>query len=233
MKTAIVIRHVPFEDLDRLAPLLAARGYEVRTLDAPVTDLDAIDPTAPDLLVVLGGPIGAYQEDLYPFLVAELHLLEQRLGADQPTLGICLGAQLMARALGAAVYPAAKELGWAPITLTVEGDGTPLRHLSRDIAVLHWHGDTFDLPAGARRLACTTHCANQAFAWGRRALGLQFHAEVAAAGLERWYVGHGLEIATTPGATVTALRRDAATYAPALQQPARRLFEGWLDEVER
>lgn len=111
VKTAVVVRHVPFEDLDSWAPLLETHGFRVRYLEAPSADLSAFDPTGPALLVLLGGPIGAHQDDVYPFLVPELRLLERRLGADRPTLGICLGAQLMARALGGRVYPGEKELG--------------------------------------------------------------------------------------------------------------------------
>ena len=132
-----------------MAPLLALRDFVVEYRDA--VDLGTIGE--PDLLVVLGGPIGAYEDDLYPFLGDELALLQQRLSRGGATLGICLGAQLMARALGARVYPGPrKEIGWAPLTLSDAGRASPLRHLTAG-PVLHWHGDTFDLPAGAVRLA--------------------------------------------------------------------------------
>src|SRR6201999_289627 len=105
-----------------------------------------VDPVESDLLVVLGGPIGAYEEDRYPFLTAELTLIGARLKAGRPTLGICLGAQLMARALGADVRPGAgKEIGWAPLVLSEAGRAGPLRHLGNE-PVLHWHGDIFHLP---------------------------------------------------------------------------------------
>lgn len=106
-----------------------------------------------------------------------------------------------------------------------------MRHLAPDTVVLHWHGDTFDLPDGAKHLASTLRCANQAFCWGRWALGLQFHPEVTALGLERWYVGHAVEIGATPGVSVSELRRDADRHAPALREPAKRLFESWLAAV--
>jgi len=163
---------------------------------------------------VLGGPIGAYDDDLYPTLKDELNLLEMRLSANRPTIGICLGAQLMARALGARVYPAGlKEIGWGQITFGPAGCESVARHLGQnDTAVLHWHGDTFDLPKAATLLASTEKCRNQAFSWGGNALGFQFHPEATAARLEQWFIGHACEIAGAK-LSVAALRADTVRYA--------------------
>lgn len=230
---ALAIRHVGFEHAGTLESLGRARGLELVYREAGVDDLSRLDPLAPELLVVLGGPIGAYEQADYPFLRDELSLLERRLQAGRPTLGICLGCQLMALALGARVYPAArKEIGWAPVTLTEAGRRSPLGALERcDGMVLHWHGDTFDLPEGATRLASTPVCPNQAFAWGAAALGLQFHVEVIAAEIERWLIGHTCEIAATPDVSVAALRADTATHGARLEAVARALFDQWLDAV--
>ena len=230
MRQALVIRHVHFEDLGAFAPALAAAGYAVRVLDAGEDDLRAAQPAAPDLLVVLGGPVGAYEEDRYPFLADELRLLEARLSAGRPTLGVCLGAQLMARASGARVYPmrdGAKEIGWAPVKVTATGGRGPLRHLAGGAPVLHWHGDTFDLPPGAELLASTPLCRNQAFALGPHGLGLQFHAEASDKGFERWLIGHAAEIAAS-GQDPLALRADAARHGPAAAECGRRLMADWL-----
>ena len=177
MKIALVIRHLAFEDLGLFQPVIESAGYQVRYLEAGMDDLTWIDPLHADLLIVLGGPISVNNEQDYPFIEDEINLLKARLDQDLPTLGICLGAQLMARALGANVYPTKQmHIGWAPLTLTEAANSTPLKYLAADnIAVLHWHGDTFDLPKGAIHLASTNDVPHQAFQWAERGLALQFH----------------------------------------------------------
>ena len=230
MRQALVVRHVAFEDLGSFEPVLAERGFRVRYIEA-AAGLRDVDGLEPPLVIVLGGPIGAYEDAIYPLLRHELRLLECRLAVDRPTLGICLGAQLMARALGARVYPGPrKEIGWGPLMLTSEGHQSPLNRLAGGgDPVLHWHGDTFDLPAGAIRLASTSIYENQAFSWGYSALALQFHPEVTASGLERWLVGHSCELAATRDLSLKRLREDTRRYAPELVRKGREFFSGWLD----
>jgi GMP synthase (glutamine-hydrolysing) len=232
MKTAIAIRHIAFEDLGTFEDALLAQGFEVRYLEAGVDDLASLDAREPDLLVMLGGPIGAYEEDLYPFLRNEMRLAEQRLSAGLPLLGICLGAQIMARALGARVYPGlAKEIGWTSLTLSEAGRNGPTSHLSPELtSMLHWHGDTFDLPPGATLLASTPLTKNQVYAWGDAALAFQCHAEVRAKFIERWLVGHANELAHA-GIPPTALREATAQFGPALEVQGRRCFEAWLAQA--
>jgi len=230
MSTILAIRHIAFEDLGSFESVLNARGHDIRYIDAATEDLAALphDTAAP--LFVLGGPIGAYEEALYPFLNAELRFIEKRLAAKLPIFGICLGAQLMARALGARVYPAqTKELGWAPITLTGAGTRSVLKPLGSG-PVLHWHGDTFDLPQGATNLASTAICENQAYSVGTHALALQFHIEAEAKGLERWYVGHTMELATAKIAVPT-LRAQSQELAPAAVQHGNACLTAWLDAL--
>jgi GMP synthase (glutamine-hydrolysing) len=230
MRRAIAIRHVAFEDLGSLAAVLQRCGFALAYRDATVDDLAAADIVDCDLLVVLGGPIGAYEEEPYAFLRDELRAIETRLRAGKPVLGICLGSQLMALALGARVYPGTgKEIGWSKLALTEAGRRSCLAPLGDGTPVLHWHGDTFDLPKGATHLASTERYRHQAFAWERHGLALQFHIEVTAPGLERWYIGHACEIAATPGLSVPVLRAQAEHWAPGLAPVAARCLEVWLD----
>lgn len=231
MKSARVIRHVSFEDLGGFASVLDERGYDCAYLDAGVDDLGGPETEAADLLVVLGGPIGAYQDDLYPFLGDELRLIEGRLTQGRPVLGVCLGAQLIARALGARVYPAVQEIGWTPLQLSEAGLQGPLARLEHQ-AVLHWHLDTFDLPQGAVRLASTPACPNQAFALGAGVLALQFHPEVTGAGFERWLIGHAGEISAAPGVTVPQLRLEAQQQAKPAEMAGRACLADWLTGLE-
>lgn len=230
MSTVLAIRHVPFEDLGSFAAVLRERGALVAYRDAALDDLGARELFDADLAIVLGGPIGAYEERAYPFLASETRLVERRLAAGRPVLGICLGAQLMAHALGARVYKGRrKELGWGPLSLTAAGRRSPLVALGPRAAVLHWHGDTFDLPKGVEHLASTARYRNQAFAWQSHGLALQFHIEVTARGLERWFVGHAVEIAGTRGVTVAQLRQASRRAGPRLEQKGPLVLKAWLD----
>ncbi len=225
------IRHVDFEGLGLIAPVLQERGATIEYVEAAAGGVSSVTADGPDLLIVLGGPIGVYQDAAYPFIREELALLEARLRLSLPVLGICLGAQLVARALGAKVYPAAgKEIGWSPLRLTDAGLSSCLEPIGSQ-PVLHWHGDTFDLPDEARCLASTELTLNQAFDAGPAVLGLQFHIEVTREGLERWFVGHAHEIGASPGVTVDQLREDTRRHAEETGRRGRRILQRWLDTL--
>lgn len=227
-KTALAIRHVLFEHLGILDTLLGDRGFSVQYLDAGLDTIDAATVTDADLLVVLGGPIGAYDTARYPWLAQETAAIGARLQAGAPTLGICLGAQLMALALGADVAPTGRtEIGYAPLSLGDAARTTPLRHLD-GVPVLHWHGDEFTVPDGASLLASTPGFPHQAFALGPSILGLQFHLETPVQELERWLIGHAVELASA-GIDPVALRRAADDAGPRLEEAARLVFAEWLD----
>jgi GMP synthase (glutamine-hydrolysing) len=226
MNNAIAIRHVAFEDAGTLEPVLKERGVGLRYLEAGIDDLTPGKDT--DLLVVLGGPIGIYEVDRYPFLKHELSVIEAAVKKGVPVIGICLGCQALAAVLAARVYPnRAKELGWDRMTLTEEGKASPLGVID-GVPVLNWHGDTFDLPAGATRLASTAITPNQAFTYGPKVLALQFHVELPERDLEKWLIGHTLELSTSK-IDLGKMRADTARYAPAANEAGTRLFNDWLD----
>ena len=230
MKTVLALRHVHFEDLGTLERPLRDRGFDIRYQDPTVDNMLAEDPTSADILVVLGGPIGAFDQTAYPFLEHELRIIEHRLSSGRPLLGICLGAQLIARLLGANVAPMGyKEIGFSELTLTEKGRHSPLAALS-DTPVLHWHGDQFEIPPSATLLASTTRCKHQAYAIGNAILGLQFHLETDANQIERWLVGHACELAQA-GIDPREVREAAHRHGPALRVAAQKVIDSWLDKL--
>ncbi|PCF95642.1 glutamine amidotransferase [Vreelandella nigrificans] len=229
MKTAIALRHLHFEGVGTLDTVLSDQGYALHYLDPAIDDIDGIQDA--DLLIVLGGPIGAYDEQIYPFLKDELAVVRQRLDAGKPLLGICLGAQLIARALGAKVYPlGVKEIGFSPVTLTTDGQESVLAALG-EAPVLHWHGDQFDIPTGGVHLASTPIGANQAFSLGSNVLGLQFHLEADVSKLEQWLIGHANELSQADIAPCK-LREDAERLGERLTIAARTVLVEWLNNLE-
>ena len=228
-RSAVALRHVHFEDLGILEPFLTARGYRVEYVDAEAFDIAQLEDA--DLLVVLGGPIGVHDTETYPFLQAEKEVIARRLRARRPLLGICLGAQLIAEALGAEVRPTGRaEIGYAPLTLTEEGLDSPL-HPLEGVPVLHWHGDAFTITDDARHLAGTPGFPNQAFSTDS-ALALQFHLEADPRAIERWLIGHAHEL-QHHGIDPRTIRADAVAYGPELEEAARRAVGLWLDGFDK
>ncbi len=233
-RRALVLSHVAFEDLGSLEAPLLERGFQIESVLAAEARFPLPQAKSCDLLIVLGGPIGVYEQQDYPFLTDEIACIRERLAARKPILGICLGAQMMAAALGARVYPGGNgaEIGWFPLQ-AAPGSKTPAWFkplLADGLSVFHWHGDTFDLPAGARHLAKTERYAHQAFSIEDLALGLQFHPEVSAECLESWYVGHACEL-HQKGLAASDLRAAALLHAAKLQKAAGRFWRLWLDSV--
>lgn len=207
-------------------------GWDVSFCEAAADDLGHHSIRGADLVVILGGPIGVDETDDYPFLTSEVALIEYRLSRNLPTLGICLGSQLMAKALGSRVYKGAvKEIGWGTVELTEQGVSSCLDSLQGDDAVvLHWHGDSFDLPSGATRLASNENYENQAFAYGDGALALQFHLEADPRQLEEWYVGHAVELANEK-ISIAELRATTHRHSNEFALRADRIFSDWLHQI--
>jgi GMP synthase (glutamine-hydrolysing) len=231
MKRAVAIRHILYEDAGTLAKVLADRDISLDYVDAGTTDLTLLNNDEIDLLIILGGAISANNEATYPCIRQELALIKQRLLADQPMIGICLGAQLIAKALGAEVKKGhAYEFGWFPLHATT--DDPLLAHFTSENATMfHWHYETFDLPDGATLLASSALYENQVFRWGQNTLGLQCHPEVQASSLENWLIGNAFEIHHA-GLDVNALRQENQLNAPKLEQATATFFADWLTRVE-
>ena len=240
-----VLQHVPFEGLGSIEPWLAQRGTEIRYTRFferdPLPDLDAVD-----LLVAMGGPMSVNDEAQFSWLEPEKRTVREAIEREIRVLGICLGAQLIARALGSRVYPnAVKEIGWLPIQGIHETEEA-FRFPSQ-CTVFHWHGETFDLPGGAVRIARSAGCENQAFQLARHVIGLQFHLETTAAVAHGMvencgeelvagsYVQSATEILDVPAAryqAINGLMSDVLTYlvdrraAPQAQPSAAELPVG-------
>ncbi len=226
-RTAVVLQHDPTIHLGNIRPVLEEHGYALRVVDVTTEDVDAIDPAEADLVVVLGGEMGAYETEAYPFLEAEQRLLRARLAAERPTLGVCLGAQLMAAALGERVYRGATTaIGYRPVEPTDAGAASPIRHFA-GVPVVQWHGDTFELPAGATRLASSSDYANEAFAIGGHALAVQFHPEVTDEMHERW-VADGYNELDEHAIDADELRRERQRHSARMQEASRAAFSEWL-----
>ncbi|WP_061237686.1 type 1 glutamine amidotransferase [Ectopseudomonas composti] len=173
-----VLQHVPFEDVGSMAEWLQARGAELRYTRFFEADAQLPDPGSCDLIVAMGGPMSVNDEAELPWLIEEKAFLRQAIDAGVAVLGICLGAQLIASALGARVQPnAVAEIGWFPVW-RAESTGEDSFVFPDRIELLHWHGETFELPEGARLLASSEACRHQAFQLGRRVIGLQCHPEM-------------------------------------------------------
>jgi GMP synthase (glutamine-hydrolysing) len=188
MRKLLVCQHVPHEILGTLNPLLKRAGFRIRYVNFgrhphAEPSLDGYDG-----LVVLGGPMSAYDDQRFPHLVTEMKLIEAAMQRHLPVLGICLGAQLIARTLGARVYPNhVKEIGWYDVHPLAHAQQDPLLYQFREAEkIFQWHGDTFDIPRRALHLAASRTCGNQAFRYGAKVYAFQFHLEVDEPMILRW-----------------------------------------------
>lgn len=216
----VVVRHVAFEHLGALAPPLAARGWHIDYRDAGVDPLTLGDA---DAVVILGGPISANDDADYPFLRDEFALVATAMERDLPLLGICLGAQVIARVLGCLVAQMPEpEIGFAPIAVTEAGVRTPFAPFAQAPA-FHWHGEQVRPGAGMRVLATSQEGAvTQVFAVGTRVLGVQCHLEFPLVDLPLWLVGHSHELASHGIRPATL--RDQAVAAAGTYEPASLAF---------
>lgn len=232
----LVLRHVPHEHLGTLANSLRARNvsysyanlYEGEIPDIPSGDLSG--------LIILGGPMNVYETDRYPFLEMEERLIGEAIDRGVPVLGICLGAQLIAKTLGAHVTKnREKEIGWYPLRIREEAKGDRLfRYFNREETVFQWHGDTFQIPKGGVHLAESPLCENQAFRYKSNVYGLQFHIEVTPHMIAEWLnvQENKEEIASLKGKIDPGVIKDQTPrFMERLNSLADRVFREFSDLI--
>lgn len=232
-----VLQHLYCEHPGSFSDVIRERGVDVVTVEldegAPLPTLADVDA-----LLVMGGPMSATDDDDHPWLAGERAFIREAVESGVPVLGACLGAQLLAAAMGASVYavPAGPEVGLLPVDVTEAGAADPVfAGLAPSFVACQWHGDTFDLPAGAELLASSEHCPNQAFRVGTSAYAIQFHVEVTADQIAQWRqvpaYTEALESVLDPAAAEGFLR-DTEAAGPELSAVSQRLFSAWLDVAE-
>lgn len=229
MKTALIVRHVPVEGIAGFREPIEAAGYSLDRVDVTDPGFSSLDLSEPDLLIMMGGPMAVYEQDRHPWMACQQRRLAQRLERDRPTLGVCFGAQLMAASLGARVYAGpAKEVGFHP--MAIADRASPLRHLD-GVPVLHWHGDTFDMPDGAKLLASSERYAHQAFSVGPNILGLQFHAEMGLDPRFETWVDQWPHDVAAAGTTAERLRADHVRHGAGVVSAGRAMIADWLSSL--
>ena len=227
-RTVLILRHIAQETAGTLETALTRAGLEVRYVDLFHEVPDELPLDEASGLVVLGGPMNVDEVDRYPFLKLDVQWIQQALALRLPLMGICLGAQLLAKALGAKVYQnTVKEIGWYPVLLMPTAADEPQFGESGARMVFQWHGDTFDLPQDAVLLARGSTCRNQAFRWGQNAYGLQFHIEMTAEMIDEWLNkgNESGELAALDYINPRAVREQTSILLPAMQQMASEVFD--------
>lgn len=233
MPRLLVFQHVAHEILGTLDPVLRGSGFRIKYVN--FERHPNFDPSLEgyDGLIVLGGPMNVDEVESFPYLGREVYSIRKALQAGMPILGICLGSQLIAKALGAKVYKnREKEIGWYDLSTTAKGNKDPLTsHFSGVEKVFQWHGDTFDIPEGAELLAYSPLCKNQAFRYGDNVYGLQFHLEVNEPMVERWFriPANKKEIRELNGKIdPDRIREETPSYIPRLKELSDKAFAEFI-----
>lgn len=232
MRTICSIHHIACETLGMIAVALKRDNIDVQSVRTFQGQMVPKDIDQYDGLIVMGGPMGVHEQNRHPHLRDEIRLIEQALWADKPILGVCLGSQLLAAALGAQVYPGPrKEIGWFPITLSEAAVQDPLwTGIPHQFTALNWHGDVFDLPVGAVSLASSQLTEHQAFRFGTNACGILFHMEATPPMIGDWVATFADELqeADVDGSAIIAA---APEHLPALDKIGGLFFHRWARRV--
>ncbi len=229
MRKVVVLQHAECEKPGLIAQALESRGYALETILTPAGEPVPTDLSQAQGLVIMGGPMGVYEHDRYPFLRDEMRLIERALCESKPILGVCLGSQLLAAALGAEVRKGRqKEIGWHSVIWAASAfEDALFKDLDPEFMAYHWHGDVFDAPKGAISLASSKLTACQAFRYGANAYGFLFHMEIVPEILDGM-IGTFADELKEEGLSGDEIRRQAQTYLPKLQAIGKRVFERWI-----
>lgn len=233
MKRILVFQHVAYEILGTFHPLLKKAGFRIRYANFGRHPDLKVDMERYDGLIILGGPMGVYESKTYPHLAEEIHAIRGAIETEKPVLGICLGAQLIAAALGAEVRPGTdKEIGWYDVALTADGKKDPvLGEIDETEKIFQWHRDVFEIPEGAACLAKSKACPNQAFRYGKKVYGFQFHLEVDEHMIERWLgiPEHQQELLSLGGGELPEkIRAQTGTHLHRLKELSRKVFSRYI-----
>ncbi len=233
----LVFQHVPYEPLGTLDPLLKEAGFRIRYVNFGRDPHQRPSLGKYEALIVLGGPMNAHQIDTYPNLATEVEVIRQAVDSGMSVLGICLGAQLLAKAVGGRVARNdEREIGWYDVQLTDAGRADPvLSHFARSQKVFQWHEDGISLPAGVPSLASSPASPVQAFRYGEHAYGFQFHLEVDASLVERWLTvpaNQPMLAAETGRVDPQVIRQQTNDRIGDLQALSRQTFSRWIDRFE-
>ncbi|HSG65234.1 MAG TPA: gamma-glutamyl-gamma-aminobutyrate hydrolase family protein [Gammaproteobacteria bacterium] len=234
MRKLLVFQHVPHEPLGTLDAQFKEAGFRIRYVNFARYGRVKLDVGRYDGLVVLGGPMGVNDTEPYPHLLDEVEAIRVAIDSDIPILGICLGAQLIAAALGARIARnPVKEIGWSDVKRTRAAMSDPLfKHFHAQEKIFQWHGDTFEIPSGAKHLAMTDHCRNQAFCYGRAVYALQFHLEVDEALVRRWLATPAMreELAALQGAvSARAILEETHRFIGRSKRLSQAVFNEFIE----
>jgi len=235
MEEVLVFQHDPFEDLGFFADVLEKQGADYRVLRLFHGEMPAEEWEHVRALIILGGSMSVNEEESFPFLLWEKRIIRAAIDEAVPMLGVCLGAQLIAATLGTSVFHGpVKEIGWSPISITPHGQvDSLLGYMPENATVFQWHGDGFELPAGAIRLASSANYSTQTFRVGKTIYALQFHLEVTPRMIERWIDERSKDLALAPYVLPDKILADTHSYAPTLKYYAERFLSEFVRRVSR
>ena len=230
MKQVVVLQHAKCEAPGLIARALERKGYSLKTVHTFTGEAVPEELGGAAGLVIMGGPMGVYEHERYPFIRGEMRLIENALSKDKPILGVCLGSQLLASALGASVRKGEqKEIGWHRVTLSESSRQDSLTGgMGGSFMAYHWHGDIFDLPADSTRLASSRLTTTQAFRYGNKTYGFLFHMEITPEilrGMTATFADELKEVRLDGGELI----RQAEAHLPQLQMIGTQVFERWAE----